>query len=100
MTRVSAERVAYGGGQGTGQDTRIQMTVVLESEQWIQYQYSWAAFAVKNDLKSLLEFCLVFQKLPRVSNAFMGSLSFKSSSACWRRTKFQNSSFAVLKQQQ
>ena len=98
MTRVFAERVAYGGGQGTGQDTRIQMTVVPDSEQWIQY--GWAAFAVKNDLKSLLEFCLVFQKLPRVSNAFMGSLSFKSSSACRRRTKFQNSSFAVLKQQQ
>ena len=88
----------YGGGQGAGQDTRIQMTVVPDSEQWIQY--GWAAFAVKNDLKSLLEFCLVFPKLPRVANAFMGSLSFKSSSACRRRTKFQNSSFAVLKQQQ
>ena len=98
MTRVFAERVAYGGGQGAGQDTRIQMTVVPDSEQWIQY--GWAAFAVKNDLKSLLEFCLVFQKLPRVSNAFMGSLSFKSSSACWRRTKFQNLTLAVLKQQQ
>ena len=34
MTRVSAERVAYGGGQGAGQDTRIQMTVVPDSEQW------------------------------------------------------------------
>ena len=45
MTRVFAERVAYGGGQGTGQDTRIQMTVVPDSEQWIQY--GWAAFAVK-----------------------------------------------------
>ena len=94
MTRVFAERVAYGGGQGAGQDTRIQMTVVPDSEQWIQY--SWAAFAVKNDLKSLLEFRLVFHKLPRVSNAFMGSLGFKSSSACRRRTKFSNSSFAIL----
>ena len=98
MTRVFAERVAYGGGQGAGQDTRIQMTVVPDSEQWIQY--GWAAFAVKNDLKSLLEFCLVFQKLPRVSNAFMGSLCFKSSSACRRRTKFSNSSFAIFLTQQ
>ena len=45
MTRVFAERVAYGGGQGAGQDTRIQMTVVPDSEQWIQY--GWAAFAIK-----------------------------------------------------
>ena len=98
MTRVFAERVAYGGGQGAGQDTRIQMTVVPDSEQWIQY--GWAAFAVKNDLKSLLEFRLVFHKLPRVSNAFMGSLCFKSSSACRRRTKFSNSSFAIFLTQQ
>ena len=32
------------------EDTRIQMTVVPESEQW--NQYGWECFAVESDLKS------------------------------------------------
>ena len=32
------------------EDTRIQMTVVPESEQW--NQYGWECFAVQSDLKS------------------------------------------------